>query len=268
MQWKTVLSGIAALALIAGTGVASAEGQGKKQSGAPQAKGPQATSSMKTQAGPSMKPQVAQPGGKAQFSGRVGSTSQHAMSGTPKGKSMQGFGQSTAQRGVGPNSMTRHAQITGSGIKGKNATVGANRFAQQRASRTTARGVQTKSVQAATIQPGQGRTTITHRGGTLNGLQANAAMRAGATGNVHLTAQQRTKIRQTVINGPGAPRVGRVNFGVRVGTVIPGGFHLVPLPPTLVDIYPTWGGFLYFIYGNEVVVVNPADMTIVAVLPV
>ena len=49
-----------------------------------------------------------------------------------------------------------------------------------------------------------------------------------------------------------------------VGTVIPRGrIHVVPVPETLVRIEPEWRGFLYFVYEDEVVVVNPRDMKIV-----
>jgi uncharacterized protein Smg (DUF494 family) len=54
-----------------------------------------------------------------------------------------------------------------------------------------------------------------------------------------------------------------------VGTVVPrGAVHIVPVPATLVQIQPEWRGFLYFVYESEVVVVNPRDMKIIAVLVV
>jgi hypothetical protein len=95
------------------------------------------------------------------------------------------------------------------------------------------------------------------------GLQGNA------TGmNVQLNERQRNEIRTTVINGRGAPRVSGVDFDVTVGTVIPRGrIHVVPVPRTLVRIEPEWRGFLYFVYEDEVVIVNPRDMKIVAVVP-
>jgi uncharacterized protein Smg (DUF494 family) len=34
-----------------------------------------------------------------------------------------------------------------------------------------------------------------------------------------------------------------------------------------VQIDPAWRGFLYFVHEDEVVIVNPRDMRIVAVLP-
>jgi hypothetical protein len=41
----------------------------------------------------------------------------------------------------------------------------------------------------------------------------------------------------------------------------------VPIPETLVQIDSGWSGFLYFVYEDEVVIVDPHDMTIVAILP-
>jgi Protein of unknown function (DUF1236) len=98
----------------------------------------------------------------------------------------------------------------------------------------------------------------------MQGLQGNA------TGmNVKLTDEQRTRIRDTVIRASGAPRVGQVDFDVTVGTVIPRDhIQLIAEPETLVQIEPEWRGFLYFVYEDEVVIVNPSDMRIVAVVPV
>jgi len=99
-----------------------------------------------------------------------------------------------------------------------------------------------------------------HKG--LEGLQGNAS-----GNNVQFSEHQRTEIRNTVIDARGAPRVNNVSFNVAVGTVIPrGSVHIVPVPPTLVRIEPAWRGFLYFVYEDEVVVVNPHSMRIVAVV--
>jgi hypothetical protein len=86
--------------------------------------------------------------------------------------------------------------------------------------------------------------------------------------NVPLNEQQRTEIRTTVINAQGAPRVSHVDFDVTVGTVIPRGkIRIVPVSEILVRIEPDWRGFLYFVYEDEVVIVNPNTMKIVAVVP-
>ena len=100
--------------------------------------------------------------------------------------------------------------------------------------------------------------------GKLKGLQGNAS---GV--NVQLNDRQKTQIRTTVIQARNAPRVDHVNFDIAVGTAVPrGGVRIVPVPATLVQIEPSWRGYEYFVYEQEVVIVNPRDMTIVAVLVV
>ena len=43
--------------------------------------------------------------------------------------------------------------------------------------------------------------------------------------------------------------------------------HVIPVPRTLVEIDPVWRGYFYFVARDEVIIVNPRDMRIVAVLP-
>jgi hypothetical protein len=96
----------------------------------------------------------------------------------------------------------------------------------------------------------------------LKGLQGNAS---GVTFN----EEQRTRLRETVINARGAPRVSSVDFDLSVGTAIPRGrIQIVPVPEMLVQIQPEWRGFLYFVFRDELVIVDPSDMRIVAVVPV
>jgi peptidoglycan hydrolase-like protein with peptidoglycan-binding domain len=83
----------------------------------------------------------------------------------------------------------------------------------------------------------------------------------------HLTAEQRTKIRETIISRNNAPRVDRVDFAMNVGTVVPDSVRIVEVPPTLVDIDPTWRGDEYFVVREEIVIVDQGRR-IVATLPV
>jgi hypothetical protein len=86
-------------------------------------------------------------------------------------------------------------------------------------------------------------------------------------GTVKLTTEQRTKIRQTVIQK--GPRVANVNFSINVGTVVPRGrVRVVTVPPVLVEIYPQYRGYLYFITGERIVIIEPSSYRIVAVLVV
>jgi hypothetical protein len=90
--------------------------------------------------------------------------------------------------------------------------------------------------------------------------------------SVRLSQQQRTRIRSTIINGGNAPRISHVTFGVNVGTVIPRDeftrIRVVPVPEYLVRIEPRWRGLEYFVYSDEIVIVDPHDLRIVAIIPV
>jgi hypothetical protein len=222
---NTLLASVATLALIAGTGLASAQEQ-QKHPAAPQANQPHAVAPANNHAvapannhaAPAMKPEGANraaptPGPAAQQNrkenGRVG--------------------QSGAQPGAAPN--VRHAQSVNRNNKTNN----------------------------------EGTTAQERR--IPRGLQGNAS--GQMQGQHQLSEEQRTQIRRSVIDARGAPRVGHVDFDVSVGTTIPRGrVHIVPIPETLVQIDPGWSGFLYFVYEDEVVIVDPNDMTIVAILPV
>ncbi|MGB9368468.1 MAG: DUF1236 domain-containing protein, partial [Xanthobacteraceae bacterium] len=94
-----------------------------------------------------------------------------------------------------------------------------------------------------------------------------AGTKGGASSSVSLTTEQRTTIRQTVLTSS-APRVTNVNFNVRVGTVVPRTVRIAPLPATIVSIEPTWRGYMYFVYQDEIIVVEPGTLRIVAVLEV
>jgi hypothetical protein len=85
-------------------------------------------------------------------------------------------------------------------------------------------------------------------------------------GNVTLTAEQRTKVRETVLVGS-APRVNNVNFALTVGTPVPTSVRVVEVPPTLIEIHPEWRGHMYFVVGEEIIIVD-RNHHIVAVIEV
>lgn len=90
----------------------------------------------------------------------------------------------------------------------------------------------------------------------------------GATSSsINLTPEQRTKVRETVLTSS-APRVDNVNFSVHVGTVVPRTVRVVEVPSTLVEIHPEWRGYRYFVVHDQIVIVEPDSLRIVAVLDV
>ena len=86
--------------------------------------------------------------------------------------------------------------------------------------------------------------------------------------NVLLSAEQRAQIRKAIIEARNDWRVSSVDFDLAVGSVVPRGpVQVVPVPDVLVQIKPEWRGLLYFVYDSEIVIVDPGDMRIVAIVP-
>jgi hypothetical protein len=100
------------------------------------------------------------------------------------------------------------------------------------------------------------------------GMRAEDRMRVNETGraNIRLTTLQRTRIKEVVLRGR-APRLTRVDFRLGVGARVPHTVRVAVLPPEIVAVAPQWAGFSYFVYGNEIVVVDPASFAVVGVLP-
>ena len=57
-----------------------------------------------------------------------------------------------------------------------------------------------------------------------------------------------------------------INFSISVGTRVPRTVSFHPLPAEVITIYPAWRGYEFFLVGDEIVVVNPSTLEIVAVL--
>jgi hypothetical protein len=89
---------------------------------------------------------------------------------------------------------------------------------------------------------------------------------AGARANVNLTPEKRTRIHEVIVQQRNAPRVSSPNFNLSVGARVPRTVRFAALPRTIVEIEPAWRGFEYFMIGNEIVIVDPRSMEIVAIV--
>src|SRR5712671_5198119 len=150
-------------------------------------------------------------------------------------------------------------QQTAPGAASPSATGDANRPNTTGRSTTGANAPSNTTDQPASAsgQPGRANQPGT---GTASGSSQNAAPGTSSTSSatapvVNLTQQQRTEIRQTVINSGNAPRVSSVNFNIGVGVVVPQTVNFAPLPPTIVSIHPDWRGYYYFVYAEEIIIV-------------
>jgi Protein of unknown function (DUF1236) len=226
------------LALVAGAGMAAAQNSPQDQS-APKTKQPNAAQQMNT--GPK--------GGQMGENDRNPSRNAQNQNAGPKANMN---GQHTAQKNYSNKAAKSTANKTyAAQMQERNKGAMARHEAAQRRE-----SVRTRTAQHNDMQGLQGNAT------EFKGLQGNAS---GT--NIRLNDEQRTQIRTTVLNAPGAPRVDNANFNVAVGTVIPRtGVRIVPVPETLVRIDPAWRGYRYFVWTDNIVIVDPRTMKIVAVL--
>jgi hypothetical protein len=100
-----------------------------------------------------------------------------------------------------------------------------------------------------------------------DGAKSGSTVGAASSGAVNLTTEQRTTIRKEVLTSS-APRATNINFTVNVGTVVPSTVRVVEVPPTIIKIHPQWKGYRYFVYNDEIIIVEPRTLKIVAVLDV
>jgi hypothetical protein len=96
-----------------------------------------------------------------------------------------------------------------------------------------------------------------------SGRRDETVGQAGA--GAKLTTEQRTKI-TTVIRGQHVAPVEHVNFSISVGTRVPRDVRFYPLPAEVITYYPEWRGYEFILVGDQVVVIDPRSFEIVAVL--
>jgi uncharacterized protein DUF1236 len=99
------------------------------------------------------------------------------------------------------------------------------------------------------------------------GQQNGAAGRASGGANVQLTQDQRTKIKDVVVRDRNVARVDNVNFNIRVGVPVPRTVHVAVLPAEVVTLIPEYRGFEYVVVGDQLLIIDPNTMEIVAILP-
>jgi hypothetical protein len=95
--------------------------------------------------------------------------------------------------------------------------------------------------------------------------KAQTTGQGAAGGAAKLSTEQRTTIR-TVIKRQNVRPMKKVDFSISIGTPVPRTVRFYRVPVELVQIYPHWRGYDYFLVGDQIIVVNPRTHQIVAVL--
>jgi len=237
----------ATAALIAGTGFAYAQGTGASK------EAPAATPGTQ-QSAPSATPMNREGG------------AEHGMKSTQSQEKMQPQG-TKAQQAQDMKSPAREEKSAQDNMKGEKSK--STQSEERSKSTQNEKGAAGKDMKAEGREDRTGNTKAEGREERGNmkaeGREGRSETVGQAGAGSKLTTEQRTRI-TTVIRDQHVAPVNNVNFAVSIGTRVPRdiGFH--PLPAEIVTIYPEWRGYEFFLVRNEIVVVDPRTLEIVAVL--
>ena len=259
---KSMMMSVAAIALMASAGLASAQmSQGGGQAGSAQ-----------------MKQDNPQQSGHPADSGKGGANTAQPRAGT-EGSKAGGMKAEGAKTEGSKAEGSKAEGTTGQGTKTDNSKAeapkknDASKADAQKKSDTVGQAPGSARQKQDTPQQ-SGHPADTGKGGP-NAAQPSENRAGGSSTtsqssttntNVNLSTEQRTKIRETIVAQKVAPEK-NVNIQVSVGSIVPKTVHVHPLPSTIVQIEPAWRGYMFFLVGDEIVIVEPGSLRIVAVLP-
>jgi uncharacterized protein DUF1236 len=106
--------------------------------------------------------------------------------------------------------------------------------------------------------------------GTTN-AQTGTETKSQTTGNAATSAtaappaEKRTQI-VSAIRSEKIQETTNVNFNISVGATVPASVHFHPLPPRIVEIYPEWRGYEVILVHGKYVIVRPQTREIVYII--
>jgi hypothetical protein len=228
---NSLLSSVAALALIVGIGPVFAQGTGMKE--APAAVAPKADS-----ASPSPKAESASPSPKAESA---------APANLPKGSSAETAPPAGAKTGA-------TAQDKGGEPKGSKAASDTKPSSAATTPSTNSASKDAKNPAADSKAAG----TDTKAGSNTTGNAATSATAAPP-------AEKRTQI-VSAIKQEKVEEVTNVNFNISIGTAVPSSVRYHPLPPRIVEIYPEWRGYDFIVVRGKYIILRPQTHEIVYII--
>jgi hypothetical protein len=259
---KSLLTTVAVAAVVGFGGIAAAQSQMGGDSNKGTSGAAQEQKSGEGKSGTQSGSKTLSPSG-SQSSGQPSGQSAQDME---KGKQNERLGQGANQEQKG---MTRGAQEEKRGMEQKGAQqergLQKNEKGAQEEHGTKLKGVEEQrgtSVKGAQEQRG---TSTTEQSKT--GVNTNVGTSGSRGASVQLSEDQRSRFKTIIGKERGQRLGGNVNFDVTVGTRIPRNVHVVVLPEEIVRIVPEYRGYEYFLVGDEIVVVDPSTLEIVAIIP-
>jgi hypothetical protein len=283
------LISVAALALIAGTGFANAQGSresggGAQMQSAPSSGGGGAAggAAAEHENGKAASPSSGMRSEKSPAAGQ-GQRAEENMPGQ-KSKSMSSQNETKGA----PDNMKAEGRETGANKAAETRQPGreTEKNAQNREGRETEKNAQNRegreseknaqmkgreNEKNAETQGNRENMQAQGREGRENNKNAQGRTESSTTvgqagAGAKLSTEQRTKI-TTIIRDEHVAPVNNVDFSLNVGTRVPRErISLRPLPSEVVTVYPEWRGYEFFLVGDKIVVVDPRSLEIVDIL--
>jgi hypothetical protein len=96
----------------------------------------------------------------------------------------------------------------------------------------------------------------------------NAAARpeSKVAGPAPLSAEHHAQIREAIRGEKVAP-LNDVHFSITIGEIVPRTVHLNSLPARIIEYAPQYRGYEYILVGDDILIVDPRTLRIVAVIP-
>ncbi|MBR0828334.1 DUF1236 domain-containing protein [Bradyrhizobium manausense] len=263
---------VAALALVAGTGLANAQDKMGRDSGSTGAQ-PTQQQSQPAERGGAMNKEMNRDKDATKDKGTVGQAG-GAMKSEDKSGAMKDDKSGTMHK-------SQSADDKAGATKGQRTDERAQDKSQhQDKSKSMSSESQTKpgtkDMKAEDSKSGApSKSSAETRPGTSTDMKAqgqtgtSSSTTVGQAGaGAKLSTEQRTQITSVIREEKVAPAT-NVNFNISVGTRVPReGITLHVLPPRVVTIYPEWRSYKYIVVREEIVIIDPNTYEIVAVLNV
>jgi hypothetical protein len=236
---------VAAVALIAGTGFANAQGTGMSR------EAPSAGS-------------AAQQSAPSSDRGATSAAPMNRDAAEPKGSSSDMKSTQSDQKSPGAAKTQRSEDMQGQKSKSMssendNAKGGKDMKAEGREDRNGMKAEDRNGMKAEGREDRSGSMNAETRG--ENRSQTVGQAGAGAK----LSTEQHTKI-TTVIRNQHVEPLRNVNFSIAVGSRVPRDVSFHPLPAEVVTVYPEWRGYEFVLVNNQIIVINPRTLEIVDVI--
>jgi hypothetical protein len=263
---KTFMVSVAAAALLAATGLATAQGVnqgGMKGSESPAAASPKGDSAAPMNA-PAAKGTEATPPGTT----KAGMPQQAQDKGGNSGVNAQSKPDSKTSSDMKADSKAKASDSTATTTNSKdmkNPTAETKSPADSKATGEMKTDSKSKASDSTTSTPNskdmKNPTAETKSPAADSKTTGNAATSATAAPPAEKQTQIVSAIKQEKVE-----EVTNVNFNISIGTAVPSSVRYYPLPPRIVEIYPEWRGYDFILVRGKYIILRPQTREIVYII--